>query len=111
MAIISTRINELPLVQDPTQFEIPGFNIQTNAGGKARMSDLVGPTGPSPNVSIVAHSIPNGQNPTVTKGGTNLNPTYDFGIPVAADGRTPELRVSDGYIQYRYGTDPWVNLK
>lgn len=110
MSIVSTRVNELPMAQDPAQFEIPGFDITTNAGAKALMSTLKGDKGDPPTISISAHSIPNGSTPTVTQGGTITNPTYDFGIPMAADGQTPQFQVANDYIQYRYGTGAWNNL-
>lgn len=111
MAITSIKVNELPLAADPTQFEIPGFDITTNAGAKARMSDLKGDKGDAPDVSIIVHTLPYGSTPTVDKSGTNTNPIFDFGLPSAKDGSTPMFQNNGTYIQYRYNiADAWQNL-
>lgn len=110
MGINSSYVNDLPLASSPENLEVPGFDISTNRGAKITADTLKGAKGDAPTISISAHSIPNGQIPTVTQGGTISNPTYDFGIPLAADGTTPEIRNNGTNIQYRYGTGDWVNL-
>jgi hypothetical protein len=111
MAFTTTKVNELPLAQDPAQFEIPGFDMTTNAGAKALMSTLKGDTGPAPNITIQMTAVPYGTAPSVDKSGTNTAPVFNIKFPLAQDGRTPQLRVSGGYMQYRYSdTDAWTNI-
>lgn len=111
MAIQSSYVHDLPLISDPSQFEIPGYDISTNAGAKALMSSLKGDVGASPNISIKVHSLPAGSMPTVTKTGTETAPIFDFGLPNVSDGRTPIFQYANRYIQYRYDvSESWVNL-
>lgn len=111
MPIISTYVHDLPLTTNPSQFEIPGFQVDTNAGAKAMMSSLVGPVGPTPNITVTASTLPYGSTPTVAKGGTAAAPTFNIGFPLAQDGKTPMFQTTATYIQYRYSTtDAWQNL-
>lgn len=111
MAIISTRVNELPVAQDITRFEIPGFDLVTNAGAKATMSTLKGDKGDAPNISVTMVALPYGSTPTVTKTGTNENPSFQIGFPLAQNGKTPMFQTTTEYIQYRFDvSEPWQNL-
>ncbi len=86
MAIVSKKVQDLPEVSSPENFEIPGFDIQTNFAAKAKMSDLKGNVGATPNITITAQSIPNGQPAEVIKTGTPENPNFQLRIPNAKDG-------------------------
>lgn len=86
MAIVSKKVQDLPEVSSPENFEIPGFDIQTNLAAKAKMSDLKGNVGATPNITITAQSIPNGQQAEVIKTGTPENPNFQLRIPNAKDG-------------------------
>jgi hypothetical protein len=111
MALSKTFVNDLPLAQDPSQFEVPGFDKTTNAGAKLLASLFRGETGPAPNITIQMTAVPYNTPPSVDKYGTDTAPVFNIKFPLAADGRTPVFRVSGGYMQYRYSdTDPWTNL-
>ena len=111
MAKLITKVNELPLAKDPTRFEIPGFDETTNAGAKARMSDLKGDTGPAPNITVRMVAVAYGTTPSVDKAGTETDPEFTIRFPLAANGKTPLFRNDGIYIQYRYAdTEQWQNI-
>jgi hypothetical protein len=111
MAIITTKVHDLTPATDPAKFEVGGFDTATNAPAKILASLFVGPTGPAPNITIQMTAVPYGTAPSVDKSGTDTAPVFNIKFPLAQDGRTPQLRVSGGYLQYRYAdTEAWANL-
>ncbi len=104
--IISKKVQDLPVASSRENLEIPGFDTSTNAAAKLTAEQLVGSTGVTPDITISAESIPNGQEPTVTKTGTNENPNFLFGIPLAKDGEnapTPITQYSADGSSWHYG--------
>ncbi len=111
MAKILRKVSEFPVATDPTRFDIFGQDRTTGQSAKAQMSLLKGERGDSPNIFITMKTLPYGSEPTVTKGGTETEPTFEMGFPLAQNGQTPEFQYANGYIQYRYtAAEGWQNL-
>ncbi len=104
--IISTKVQDLPVASSRENLEIPGFDISTNAAAKLTAEQLVGGIGHTPNITITAESIPNGEAPTVSKTGDAENPNFLFGIPLAKNGTnapTPQAQYSTDGSSWHFG--------
>jgi hypothetical protein len=89
-----------------------GFDASAAAVQIALQAFMVGPPGATPEVVITAHAISADQQPTVTAGGTPLNPTFDMGIPSASVFHIDEfVAVSAGEIRRTYGLAPSNSTK
>ncbi|MDL2254962.1 hypothetical protein LJC38_00070 [Parabacteroides sp. OttesenSCG-928-K15] len=108
---IPVKVSSLPPVGNIQNFIVLGLDRETNQSAQANMEQLRGNTGATPVISIQVESLPYGSAPTVSKTGTNENPNFKIGLPVAKNGDRPELRIQGEYIQYRYESEStWHNL-
>nr|DAE59934.1 MAG TPA: tail collar fiber protein [Caudoviricetes sp.] len=65
-----------------------GFDAVTYAMAKSYTNSVIdsGGGGVVPNITMTAVQLESGEQPTVVKGGTNVNPTFELGIPLGEQG-------------------------
>lgn len=65
-----------------------GFDAVTYAMAKSYTNSVIdsGAGGVVPNITMTAVQLESGEQPTVVKGGTNVNPTFELGIPQGEQG-------------------------
>lgn len=65
-----------------------GLDVVTYAASKGYTNSIIdsGAGGVVPNITMTATQLEAGEQPTVTKGGTNINPTFELGIPQGEKG-------------------------
>ncbi len=111
MGIRKVKVSTLARVGNILNFIVLGVDNSTGKSAIADMEQLRGNTGLTPDITVKMKAVAYGTPPSVSKTGTNENPTITISFPLAKNGDTPRLQVSGDFIQYRYtDTDEWQNL-
>ena len=81
------------------------IQIQNNDGSWEELFAIKGSTGATPNIQVVAETLPPGSDATVKKSGTAENPTFTIGVPRGDKGENADnvITAVDGVYPNEHG--------